>query len=257
MELTPCIVKVKKPGASTYSDLGGTLGNIKVKTKYKKSPIKADQFGDTDLDARVSGWECNVEFELTQIQDKEQLKVLFPHATLVTETFPGASISLGTPGVVTATAHPFAINDAIKFTAGTLPTGLVLNTTYYIIATGFGVNSFSVAATKGGSGLNTTGVAGTGITITGVSSDLQALDFLTNVGDGDIVNACSLLLHPQSKDVTDLSTDYLFYKAVATAESEITYGPTEQAKMKLVFKIYPDTTQTPAAFYRYGSPAIV
>ena len=46
-----------------------------------------------------------------------------------------------------------------RFTAttGALPTGYALNTTYYIIAVGFGVNSFRLSATPGGAAINTSG----------------------------------------------------------------------------------------------------
>lgn len=81
MELTPCIVKFKKPGDVNYTDLGGTLGNVKVKVKYDLADIKADQFGTTVLDKKVSGFMCTVETELTQVKDISLLKVIFPHAT--------------------------------------------------------------------------------------------------------------------------------------------------------------------------------
>ena len=80
-----------------------------------------------------------------------------------------------------------------------------------------------------------------------------AIDFNSAVGDGDLTNAGELVLHPLSvaSDVTDY--DYTFYKACSSAESEITYSPTEQATLKIVWNVLPDTTQTPAQFARFGS----
>ena len=76
-----------------------------------------------------------------------------------------ATISVASPGIVSATSHGYSINDQIKFTAGTLPTGLSLNTTYFVSATSFTANSFAVSATSGGAAINTTGSPGSGVTV--------------------------------------------------------------------------------------------
>ena len=84
-----------------------------------------------------------------------------------------------------------------------------------------------------------------------------AIDFKDAVGDSDLSHAAELVLHPLSKADSDLSSDYTFYKAVASAESSITYGPTEQARLKIVWNILPDDSVTPNKFFRYGDPAVV
>lgn len=82
MELTPMRVSFKKPGATAYTDLGGTLSNVVVELKYPKAEIKADQMGsDTVLDRRVKGFVCTVTTEIAQVKDKDEWKVVFPHAT--------------------------------------------------------------------------------------------------------------------------------------------------------------------------------
>lgn len=159
--------------SQVFTSLGGTLGNVKVKLKYDLADIKADQFGTTVLDKRVSGFLATVETELTQIKDMSQLALLFPHATL-----------LGGPGA-------------------------------------------------------------------------YALDWDTNVGDSAVLKAGQLKLHPQSAASNDESHDWLFYVAAATADSEITYSPTEQTKAKIVWQVYPDLTVEPARFCKYGDPDIV
>lgn len=80
----------------------------------------------------------------------------------------------------------------------------------------------------------------------------KAVDFLSAIGDGSLANSGKLLLHPLSKDESDESTDYLFYKACSTADSEITYSPEGQAKLKIVWRILPDTSVTPPKFCRFG-----
>jgi hypothetical protein len=89
----------------------------------------------------------------------------------------------------------------------------------------------------------------------GGGSDAE-IEFNSAVGDGDLSNAGELVLHPLSvaSDVT--AYDYVFYKACSAAESEITYSPTEQATLKIVWNVLPDTTQTPAKFAKFGDAGV-
>lgn len=66
------------------------------------------------------------------------------------------TISIASPGVVTRNAHGLANGTPVAFTTtGTLPTGLSPNTIYYVVSTA--TNTFDVAATVGGSAINTSG----------------------------------------------------------------------------------------------------
>jgi len=85
---------------------------------------------------------------------------------------------------------------------------------------------------------------------------LAAIDFKENMGDGELAKAEQLVLHPLSKADADLSADYTFFKAIASAESSVTYSPTEQARLKIVWNILPDESATPNKFFRYGDPAV-
>lgn len=70
------------------------------------------------------------------------------------------TISAATPGVVSWTAHGLAAGTPVYFsTTGALPTGLTVGTTYYVVSPT--ANAFSVAATAGGTPIDTTG-AGSG-----------------------------------------------------------------------------------------------
>lgn len=89
-----------------------------------------------------------------------------------------------------------------------------------------------------------------------VSSGSKLMLFNSAIGDSDLANAKSLVLHPLSKQDSDLSGNYKFYKAVASAESEITYGPEEQARLKIVWNILPDDSVSPERFMVYGDPSI-
>lgn len=66
------------------------------------------------------------------------------------------TVTIAAPGVFTWTGHTLQNGDAIKFsTTGALPTGITAGTTYYVVAVA--TNTFSVAATAGGSAITTTG----------------------------------------------------------------------------------------------------
>lgn len=72
-----------------------------------------------------------------------------PKVSVVTAT-------IAAPGVISWTAHGLAAGTPVKFsTTGALPTGLTAGTTYYVVAPS--TDSFSVAATPGGSAITTTG----------------------------------------------------------------------------------------------------
>jgi hypothetical protein len=255
-ELTPMRVSFKGPGESAFSDLGGTFGNVLVTMSYKKAPLKADQAGTEPIDHKVSGLEVKVTTTLAEIQNKQKWKIAFPHATKVATAITAVDVSAASPAVVSKTAHGLAVGDSFQFTAGTLPTGASLNTTYYVIAAGFGANSFSFSLTSGGAAVNTTGTAGTGLTITPMSGALVAVDFFTNLGNGGQINAGELLLHPLSKPDLDKSTDYTFYKACAMSASEVTYGPDQQNGLKVEWFIYPDMSNG-QKYMRFGDADLV
>lgn len=67
-----------------------------------------------------------------------------------------ATITIASPGVVTWNSHGLTAGTPVRFsTTGALPTGLVAGTTYYVVSPT--TNEFSVAATEGGSAINTSG----------------------------------------------------------------------------------------------------
>jgi hypothetical protein len=65
-------------------DIGASLKNVKFTLKYDKAELKADQYGSSALDRRVSGVHATVETELAEILNKTNVwKTVFPHANLV------------------------------------------------------------------------------------------------------------------------------------------------------------------------------
>jgi microcystin-dependent protein len=69
------------------------------------------------------------------------------------------TITIASPGVISWAAHGRLANDPVKFkTSGALPTGLVANTTYYVVGgASLHAGDFQVSATPGGAAINTSG----------------------------------------------------------------------------------------------------
>ena len=82
---------------------------------------------------------------------------------LATVAGQNATVSVASPGVVTCggAGHGYSANDPISFSVGTLPTGLSLNTQYFVRNPS--TYTFEVSLTSGGASINTTGVAGVAI----------------------------------------------------------------------------------------------
>jgi len=68
------------------------------------------------------------------------------------------TISIASPAVISLTNHGFIAGDKVHLkTTGALPTGLTLNTDYYVISAGLNANSFQVSTSRGGAAVNTSG----------------------------------------------------------------------------------------------------
>lgn len=90
----------------------------------------------------------------------------FVYSTNTAPTYATASVSVsvGSPGIVSDAGHTYLSNDMVIFTAGTLPTGLTLNTVYFVRNPVAGV-SYQLSATSGGASINTTGSPSVGAVI--------------------------------------------------------------------------------------------
>lgn len=72
------------------------------------------------------------------------------------------TISNASPAVVSWTSHGLTAGDLVQFTTtGSLPTGLSINTSYYVLPSGLTANAFQLAASPGGTAINTSS-AGSG-----------------------------------------------------------------------------------------------
>jgi len=88
------------------------------------------------------------------------------------------TVSVGTPAVVTwQNGHGLEAGSPVIFTptGGTLPTGLVAGTVYYVLSAGLTPTTFNVSATPGGSAVATT-AAGTATSITATAQPAGQTD---------------------------------------------------------------------------------
>lgn len=68
------------------------------------------------------------------------------------------TMTIAAPGVVSYTAHGLPAGSPFKLsTTGALPTGLSVDTVYYVLASGLTANAFQLSATKAGAAINTSG----------------------------------------------------------------------------------------------------
>lgn len=82
------------------------------------------------------------------------------HAALFAVLCPSSvvTITIASPGVISWTAHGKVAGDKVHFTTtGALPTGLTVNTDYFVIAAGLAADSFRVSTSRGGGAVNTSG----------------------------------------------------------------------------------------------------
>jgi len=99
--------------------------------------------------------------------------------------FATTTVTIASPGVFTSNNHGLNVGDIVIFnTTGALPTGLAVNTVYYVTSTSLTTNTFTVSATLGGAAINTSGSqSGTHSVFSGsyyAGAGLGSDDFLNN-----------------------------------------------------------------------------
>jgi len=98
----------------------------------------------------------------------------------LTYTSASVSVSVAAPGKVTYNSHPYLANDPVVFIAGTVPTGLVVGTVYYVRNPS--ANDFELSLTTGGASITTTGSVSVGAVI-GRAFGTTSADFLYKTGN--------------------------------------------------------------------------
>ena len=68
------------------------------------------------------------------------------------------TVTVADPAVFTSVAHELYVDDTVWLaTTGALPTGLSVDTTYYVVRSGITADTFKLSATQGGDPITTTG----------------------------------------------------------------------------------------------------
>ena len=105
--------------------------------------------------AVVSGTTYYIKSQTTN--DITSLSATTPSSGGTALTYPTATVTIASPGVVTLTGHGLSAGATVQFgTGGALPTGLVTKTTYYV-ATVLNANTFTLSTSLGGAEINTSG----------------------------------------------------------------------------------------------------
>lgn len=90
----------------------------------------------------------------------------------------------------------------------------------------------------------------------GGTSPADFLDMKNKVAVRDFTQSKVLFLHPIVEVDAGLNFDWYFYNALSTEESALTISASDQYKMKVSFRIYPDTSVSPMRFFRYGDQSL-
>lgn len=148
--------KVLKVNALRFSSGNDADVNHKAGLLLKKNGGAAELIGFHTIAAR-SAQLMIAKNEIIYLEENDEL--LGFNATGSTAT---VTISNASPGVVTWTAHGLVVNRSVVFTTtGGLPTGLTAGTVYYV-KTVPTADTFTVAATPGGTAIVTSS-AGSGV----------------------------------------------------------------------------------------------
>lgn len=87
-----------------------------------------------------------------------------------------------------------------------------------------------------------------------VDSPKDKLVFADKVAARALPGAKALKLHPLVEGDSSLNFDWVFFKARPSEESSYTFGPAEQGKLKIVWKVYLDESTTPKRLFLIGDP---
>lgn len=160
-----------------------------------RTPLTAFSYGTYQLKSSIyagaasgKGLDYTGTLGAATLVDKRQVTLAFPKQS--------ATISVASPSVITSTAHGLQVGDMFNiFYDDTAPTGLTPysggTVTYYVIAAGFGANSFQYSLTQGGSAINVTGAGVGNFYIQKTTLDI---DVTFNTGTGVITWAQNHML---------------------------------------------------------------
>jgi hypothetical protein len=128
-----------------YGDSSRTFQELYLNTSYTGVPTHYCKYGDFIYLRPFPNY-----------SETDGLKVYF-NRPASKFNFTRFTVSIATPGLfTTSAAHGLVANDQVMFeTDGALPTGLSVDTVYYVISAGLTTDDFEVSLTQGGTAINT------------------------------------------------------------------------------------------------------
>lgn len=116
---------------------------------------------------------------------------LYGYIGVDTPRVASAAGAIGTPGIFTATGHPFQEGYVVQLT-GTPPAPLATGTPYFISTTSLTANTFALSATDGGAALTLSGTGTCGVVCNGISGGIGAFVGLVRGGMmGCYIDSCN------------------------------------------------------------------
>jgi len=154
--LNPVLASREIPGDKGYLPLyfavptndpnyaGAIAMRALVMPKSFRAPINRDQHGGVDEDALGISWSAQMVMRDPNFEGETPQDIYFADTVIQTGT------ATASTNLVNATDHGLVEGDRIYFTTLTGGTGLSLNTSYYVIASGLTTSAFKVSTTLGG-----------------------------------------------------------------------------------------------------------
>ena len=198
-----------------------------VMPKAFHCPINRDEHGGVDSDQLAFNWSAVFTMRDPQFEGEVSQDYVFADTVVTTGATATASTNL-----INKVAHGLVAGDRIYFTTLTGGTGLALNASRYVIASGLTADAFKVSTTSGGSEVD----------ITVNYTDVAFAKFTTYSGNfnnrGTYVAPLNMLFYVGSKagTITVTAGGSIFTIAIpASADTPIT-GATAAASTNLVAK---------------------
>ncbi len=180
----------------TWTEIGGwtnagaigdtqNFGSLAVISERRETPFKTTIASGTSEHQFIPDLNDAGQILMRQAADEDgsyAFKIEWSADAVIVDT---VTVTIATPGVFTvADGHGLEAGAPVVFTTdGALPTGLTASTTYYVLASGLTATTFQVAATAGGTAIDTSGSQSGTHTITAQPQG-QTDMFYGLVGDG-------------------------------------------------------------------------
>lgn len=249
-------------------DLGLTKGGVEVSVTTETYKVEVDQYGKTPIKEQIQGRTVSAKVPMAE-STLENIAMLMPGATLITDgvrasatvTF-ASNPTAATTVTIGGQAFAFSVGKPVNI-YGTKISATLQETVDAFIATvnrsGIQKVLGGITAFQSGAGVVTIraidfGTAQNAITLTaasggtasgatltgGVAKTTARLEVMTGAGVDTLDTAKELRLHPVTKADTDLTDDFIIYKAATPGALSFAYKLDAERIFNADFQGYPD-----------------